>query len=289
MDRNKNTVDDFINIVKRDSSNKFVDHNFPINDALYWKDAGEAGRDMAQLESWIEWKRISDDDNLTFWGPKGKQSINPQDINQGYIGNCWIMAAISAIAEVPDRVTDVFVNDEISDVGIYGVKMYTLGVPFTQIIDDYLPYSGENTIFAGLGKDGSVWGAVMEKVFAKRYGNWEHTVGGWMYAAVAAMNGSPWVNHWHGGISSDDLWTLVKTHDKDKDVMTAATHFCGSHDESNDDGAACSHAYTVLGCGEYDGPNGKVRLVKMRNPWGLEEYHGPYSDSSDLWTPELRK
>ena len=59
--------------------------------------------------------------------------------------------------------------------------MYTLGVPFTQIIDDWLPMNGgTNTIFAGLGKDGSAWGAITEKAFAKRYGNWEHTVGGWM-------------------------------------------------------------------------------------------------------------
>ena len=244
---------------------------------------------MAQLEDWIEWKRISDGNGYSFYGPDGKTSISPQDINQGYIGNCWIMAAISAVAEIPGRVEDLFVNDSLNDIGIYAVKQYTLGVPFTQIVDDYLPYSGENTIFAGLGKDGSIWGAIMEKVFAKRYGNWEHTVGGWMYAAVAAMNGSPWVNHYHGGINDDELWTVLKAHDLDKDVMTAATHFCGSHDESNDAGVACSHAYTVLGCGEFDGPNGKVRLVKMRNPWGMEEYHGPYSDSSDLWTPELRK
>lgn len=26
----------------------------------------------------------------------------------------------------------------------------------------------------------------------------------------------------------------------------------------------------------------------MRNPWGQEEYNGPWSDSSGLWTPELR-
>lgn len=32
-----------------------------------------------------------------------------------------------------------------------------------------------------------------------------------------------------------------------------------------------------------------VKLVEMRNPWGSEGYTGPWSDSSDLWTPELRQ
>ena len=153
---------------------KYSDVNFPWNDALYWKDAGEVGGDMAQVEGFIDWMRISDDNfpEVTMWGPNGKSSVNPQDINQGYIGNCWIMAAISAIAEVPGRVDSVFVNDEISEAGIYAVQMYTLGVPFTQIVDDWMPMTGGEPIFGGLGKDGSIWGAVLEKTFAKRYGNY---------------------------------------------------------------------------------------------------------------------
>ena len=285
MDRNKNTVDDFLTIVAGSGTGTYTDNNFPINDALYWKDAGEANGDMSNLESYISWERISSSDH-NLWGPRG---INPQDINQGYIGNCWIMAAISAIAEYPGRVESMFVNTEISDVGIYAMKQYVIGVPFTQIVDDYLPMADGNTIFAGLGKDGSIWGAVAEKAFAKRYGNWERTVGGWMYAAVSSMNGSPWKDFQHGGLSEDDLWQLVKTHDVDKDVMTAGSLFCGSHDETNENGVACSHAYTIIGCGEFDTPNGKIGLIKVRNPWGTEEYAGPYSDYSRLWTPELRQ
>ena len=32
-----------------------------------------------------------------------------------------------------------------------------------------------------------------------------------------------------------------------------------------------------------------ARLVKLRNPWGSERYKCAYSDTSHLWTPELRK
>jgi hypothetical protein len=150
--------------------------------------------------------RISDDNfygNHSFWGPEGVEDITPQDINQGYIGNCWIMAAISALAEIPGRVNDIFVSKDLSAKGIYAVQLYTLGIPFTQIVDDWLPMDGNTTIFAGVGKDKSVWAAVLEKAFAKRYGNWEHTVGGWMYASVAALNGSPWKIHNHGSLNDD--------------------------------------------------------------------------------------
>ena len=32
-----------------------------------------------------------------------------------------------------------------------------------------------------------------------------------------------------------------------------------------------------------------VRLVKVRNPWGEEGYNGPWNDSSELWTDDLRQ
>ena len=38
-----------------------------------------------------------------------------------------------------------------------------------------------------------------------------------------------------------------------------------------------------------DASGNKIRLVKMRNPWGAEEYTGDFSDNSKKWTPALRK
>ena len=31
-----------------------------------------------------------------------------------------------------------------------------------------------------------------------------------------------------------------------------------------------------------------ARLLKIRNPWGAELYHGHWSDDSELWTDDLR-
>ena len=247
---------------------------------------------MAQLADWVTWKRISDSDfhdDKSFFGPNGLSSVNPKDIIQGYIGDCWGMAAISALAERKGRVDDFFVSDAISPQGIYAAKMYTLGVPFTVIVDDYLPMDGNTPIFGGIATDNSVWGAVTEKKFAKRYGNYEHLVGGWMQMAVSALNGSPFKTFEHSELSEQALWDLLKSHDIKHDIMTAGSHFCGSHDETNENGVACSHAYTTLGCHEFDTTNGTVKLVKVRNPWGQEQYAGPWSDDSDLWTPEYRR
>jgi len=206
MLRNWNTTDDW-QTLKDGAEASYTDINFPYLDAIYWKDHGEEGG-LSSLG--ITWKRISDPSfpSRKFWGDSGTSSISVQDINQGYIGNCWIMAAISALAEHPERVDKIMISDDYNPAGIYAMNFYSLGIPFTQIIDDWMPMSGNNTIFAGLGKDGSIWAAIVEKMFAKWYGNWEHLVGGWMNLAVAAMNGSPWVEHIHND-NHDEIWNFI--------------------------------------------------------------------------------
>ena len=152
---------------------KHTDINFPTEDAIAWKEFGESGYlDTAN----ITWKRISDPTfpSHKFWGDDGTDSISVEDIRQGGIGNCWLMAAISALAEDPARVDKIMISDDIEPAGIYAMNMYSLGIPFTQIIDDWMPMVNNHTIYGRTGRDGSIWAAVAEKMFAKWYGNYEH-------------------------------------------------------------------------------------------------------------------
>lgn len=50
-------------------------------------------------------------------------------------------------------------------------------------------------------------------------------------------------------------------------------------------GLSQNHAYVVLGAVQLS--NGD-RLVRLRNPWGIERYTCDYSDNSPKWTPKLR-
>ena len=167
----------------------------------------------------------------TLWGPsRDASSITPSDMNQGYIGNCWVIAAVSALAEVPGRIDRIIENEVISQDGIYALNMYLLGVPFTMIVDDKMPMNQHgNTFFGGLGKDGSVWGAVIEKAFAKYYGAYEHMIGGFMEKAVTALNGSPHIDQ--NGETPEEMWEMFVAHDEANDIITAASKNCGNHFE----------------------------------------------------------
>ena len=54
------------------------------------------------------------------------------------IGDCWLFAAMAAIAEYPERIQRVFTNQGLTKSGIYQVKMWYKGSPHLINLDDSL-------------------------------------------------------------------------------------------------------------------------------------------------------
>ena len=132
--------------------------------------------------------------------------------------------------------------------------------------------------------------AVVEKAFAKRYGNYQRMEGGQPRTAVASLNGSPFVTYDHDSTTKEQLWQLLSDHREDTDIITAGTS-CEGKDENcyTEGNLPGDHAFTILGICTVEKNGQEVKLIKVRNPWGEEEYKGPWSDQSGEWTPDLRK
>ena len=54
-------------------------------------------------------------------------------------------------------------------------------------------------------------------------------------------------------------------------------------------GLVGANSYSVMRTFEVTAREGKVKLLKLRNPWGTMEWKGDWSDTSDKWTPKLKK
>ena len=126
----------------------FTDTTFPTSDAIYWADyiyeSFSPIRVDADKSSWMRAGEAYPD--YTLWGPDG---VTSYDLAQGSLGNCWVINALSALAEYPERIYNIFHNTEKNDKGVYGMNMYALGVPYTILVDDYLPFKEDgNLLFA---------------------------------------------------------------------------------------------------------------------------------------------
>ena len=65
--------------------------------------------------------------------------MTPDDIKQGLLGDCYFLSILSALAEVPDRITRLFLTDRLNDYGIFAVNIKKNGEAKEVVIDDYFP------------------------------------------------------------------------------------------------------------------------------------------------------
>ena len=136
IDRVKKGAADYKGIIGGGSS--YQDPDFgPEASSIFWEDRNRGY--LYGHVSDISWDRAKNivADAVTF-GAK----IEPWDIFQGAIGDCYFLAAGSAIAEHDDRIKGVFVPEVYSypEEGIYAFNVYVKGIPTTVSVDDYLPY-----------------------------------------------------------------------------------------------------------------------------------------------------
>ena len=129
------------------------------------------------------------------------------------------MVALSALAEYPERIHNIFHNTEKSENGVYAINIYALGIPHTTYIDDYLPYNFDGSyVFASVGSDDALWGPLLEKAVAKYVGNYWHIHKGLNPDGIGFLNGSPdyAFRHYHENYDQDpdEFWNKIKHHNE---------------------------------------------------------------------------
>jgi len=177
------------------------------------------------------------------------------DIQQGYLGDCYFLATLSSVAKVnPNAIKQSIVD--LGD-GTYAVQ-FTKGNTQTFIrIDADLPtWSNGALAYANAGSQGSLWVALMEKAFAQfRTGanSYASIEGGWMTEVATALGKNSTTTY-----NKTDLVSVIKSAlEAGKSVTYGAN--------TPTDGAPLigSHAYTV----DRVNTDGTVTL---RNPWAVD-------------------
>lgn len=246
--------------------------------------------------------------------------ISPADLDQGGLGDCWLISAFAALAEFPDAVMRLFDQKTLSEEGLYTVNLYSFAekrmVKVT--VDDRLPCNGRRCAYAGITHDGELWPCILEKAVAKLCGGYSNLSGGWSPFAFAMMTGntdvamiqkskdgdvwSDWPIAWNENdvhkpqwgrvaqkLSSAQLLDLLDRYDNQNYLMCCGSH-SGKDTTKNEGGIVQGHAYSLIQVNK-NVANSGYNLVQLRNPWGRSEWNGDWSDKSELWEehPEVAK
>ncbi len=205
-------------------------------------DRKPSGANMVAKESSVTWERAGTAFSASNHYLKGSDgNFSFEDVDQGWLGNCWFLAAAIALAEKPGRLEKVFVNSEnsLSNNGIYAVNFKSLGYTNPVIIDDYLPLrvydwapSTFYTLFSHVGDDSSIWGTLIEKAFAKYMGNYYRIVAGDTRNSLQYLWGAPGQSfqiiapYWNPNAtlsSADEIWSHVSNNHEFNMITISST------------------------------------------------------------------
>lgn len=251
----------------------FTDPKFPAANATLGDD-----EDMKELiKKKVTWKRVPE----VYSSYKLFKGIDVDDIIQGELGDCYFLSAITGVSENPNRILKLFLTNKENRYGCYAINLYVCGSLKIIVLDDYFPALGKTWPLTH-SRDSEIWVMLLEKAWAKAHGDYGIISGGDSRESLSALTGAPTTLLRHNERSKEDLWKLVISSTKKKYIMSTG----GAKAVK---GLYSGHAYSLLKAVELNTRNmGVVRLVQIRNPWGEYEWNGDWSDTSGLWTPELR-
>lgn len=75
-------------------------------------------------------------------------SIEPQDIKQGRLGDCYFLSALASLSEYPFIIKRLFETTDISSYNYYGIWLFIDGLWECIVVDDYFPLHGGKPIFS---------------------------------------------------------------------------------------------------------------------------------------------
>nr|XP_022333318.1 calpain-B-like isoform X13 [Crassostrea virginica] len=244
----------------------------------------------------FEWKRPHEIcDNPVFIADGASRF----DVQQGELGDCWLLAAIASLTVNQRLFAKVVPPDQSFEDGYCGLfrfHFWRQGEWVEVVVDDRLPtYYGQLTFMHSVDKN-EFWSALLEKAYAKLEGSYESLKGGSTCEAMVDFT---------GGVS--EFFDLRKAPPNLFSIMLKASQRgslmgCSIDADPNQlearlsNGLVMGHAYSITSVLLMDietpSMSGKIPMVRVRNPWGNEaEWKGRWSDQSREWSliPDSQK
>lgn len=269
---------------------QFTDHEFPPDDQSLYVDPGNPPSKLQVVAEWMRPSEIMKESRLDCQPCLFSGVVNPSDVCQGRLGDCWFLSAVAVLTEV-SRISEVIITPEYNEEGIYTVRFCIQGEWVPVVVDDWIPCeSPGKPAFATSKKGHELWVSILEKAYAKLHGSYEALEGGLVQDALVDLTGGAGEEidmrsaQAQIDLASGRLWSQLLRF-KQEGFLLGAGSPSGSDVHISSSGIVQGHAYSILQVREVDGH----KLVQIRNPWANEvEWNGPWSDSSPEWTDRMK-
>ena len=226
-----------------------------------------------------------------------RKAIEPNDIRQGALGDCWFMCALAALAEFPPLITRLFETREHEPSGVYRVSVCKNGAWRHVTLDDRFPCAGPDSgpLFSHSHGD-ELWVLLLEKCYAKLHGSYKAIEAGCPAEGMMDLTGAPgaYIGFAEEAVAAEladgAFWRKLVQWDRGGTLMACGTPGVDEMTKSRGGaqpagGLVPGHAYSLISCAELASG---ARLLWIRNPWGSFEWDGAWSDADPAWTDDIK-
>jgi len=222
------------------------------------------------------------------------------DINQGELGDCWLLAAMSSLAMNHKLFHKVLPTgqsfEEEEYAGIFKFRFWQYGEWVEVVVDDYLPVIDNKLAFIHSNSRNEFWSALMEKAYAKLHGSYEALKGGSTVEAMVDFTGGCGEVFELSKPPPTLMNTMLHCYKRKSMNGCSIKPDPNVHEARTKEGLVRGHAYTISKVvkAKIETPRvkGIIPLVRVRNPWGNAiEWNGTWSDDAQEWEfiPEEEK
>uniref|UniRef100_G3NNN5 Calpain-3 n=1 Tax=Gasterosteus aculeatus aculeatus TaxID=481459 RepID=G3NNN5_GASAC len=252
----------------------FEDDSFPATvESLGFKELGHKSNKVKNIV-WKRPKEICENPQFIVGG------ASRTDICQGDLGDCWLLAAIACLTLNEKLLYRVVPQEQSFSEGYGGIfhfQFWRYGDWVDVVIDDRIPTFNNQLVFTKSAERNEFWSALLEKAYAKLHGSYEALKGGNTTEAMEDFTGGV-TEFYELKEAPKELYKIMK-----KALLRGSLMGCSIDVSRALDMQPGSAASLLLQCKPSQQKDSKVRLVRLRNPWGQVEWNGPWSDNSKEW------
>jgi len=257
----------------------FVDAEFPPDDGSLF---------FSERQYGLEWRRAAE---LVAEPSLMEGGGDRLDINQGELGDCWLLAAMANLTmdkRVRARVVPLDQSFSCEYAGVFHFRFWQYGDWVDVVVDDYLPTRNGELVYVHSDSKSEFWSALFEKAYAKLMGSYEALKGGTTCEAMVDFTGGCAEFFDMKDAPKDLFHILLKAYQRSSLIGCSIEPDPNVYEAKTSVGLVRGHAYSVTKVvkAKIETPriSGEMPLIRVRNPWGNEtEWNGAWSDGSAEW------
>lgn len=238
----------------------------------------------------VEWKRPHEICPEGLEPKMCKDGMNPGDIRQGLLGDCWFLGSLLVQSTNPELLTNLIYYDGIK-YGFAVFQFFKNGRWQHVMVDTRIPYNPQTKtpLYGRCDQSDEFWVPLMEKAYAKLHGTYEKLHGGSISESMVDLTGGVSEKFYLRApeivesIDAGQFWRDLKKYHQQGFLLGCANTVKDENGNQEDmigpQGILSNHAYGIMKIVEVQ----ELQMIRIRNPWGQAEWTGKFCDDDEAW------